>query len=195
MSPNRESVALPGQTVQHDGVVAGRRLVPPIKLPSAVAGHGSKSIALEAADPLEVNALMIVAGQQRCLLVSFDLLYISGTLRSELLAELSQRHRMNDGDVFLFASHTHFAPPTDSSLPELGPVDEAYARRVRDNVLDLVDELMSKLPIPFRLEARSGPLSHSTNRRRPRFLPLVYENLGNLVRARNSRPLPRGLSQ
>ena len=181
-----------GGPVRREGVVAGRRLVPPIKLPSAIAGHGSKSIALEAADPLEVNALLLVAGHRRCLLISFDLLYIGGPLRSELLAGLAQRHGMPERDVFLFASHTHFAPPTDPGLPHLGPVDQAYAHRVLDAVLDLTDELMGRLPTPYRIEARRGPLAHSVNRRRPRLFPSFTRTWGISFARVTFAPYPRG---
>ncbi len=169
---------LPGQTLEPEGVAAGRRLVPPIKLPSAIAGHGQKSLAVEAADPLEVNAALFVSGPRRCLLVSFDLLYISGTLRSELLTELASRYGFADRDVFLFASHTHFAPPTDSTLPDLGPFDAPYALRVREAVLELVEELIREAPQRFRLEARRGRLAHSVNRRRPRVAPSYTRTWG-----------------
>jgi len=173
-------------------VVAGRRLVPPLELPSAIAGHGATSIALEAADPLEINALLIVAGSRRCLLVSFDLLYISGTLRSDLLTDLARQHGITDGDAFLFASHTHFAPPTDRALPGLGPIDEAYARRVRDAVLDLANELMGKLPVRFRIEARCGSLAHSINRRRPRLFPSYTRTWGISFARVTLAPYPQG---
>ncbi len=153
------------------GATAGRCLVPPIGLPSAIAGHGSRSIALAAADPLEVNAVLFEAGARRCLLLSFDLLYISGTLRRDLLLELSTRYGLADADIFMFASHTHFAPPTDSSLPDLGSYDEAYAIRVREAVLGLVGDLVAGVRVPVRLEIRRGRLAHSVNRRRPRLAP------------------------
>jgi hypothetical protein len=161
-----------------EGLAAGRRLVPPTTLPSAIAGHGQRSMAVEAADPLEVNAVLFVTGSRRSLLVTFDLLYISGTLRGELLAVLARRWGFADADVFLFASHTHFAPPTDSTLPALGPFDEAYALRVREAVLDLVEELTRKAPLRFRLETRRGCLAHSVNRRRPRLAPTFTRTSG-----------------
>jgi hypothetical protein len=178
--------------ILREGIVAGRRLVPPIRLPSAIAGHGSKSIALEAADPLEVNALLIVAGELRCLLFSFDLLYIGGALRRELLAGLSRRHGMPECDVFLFASHTHFAPPTDAELPDLGQVDDAYAHRVLEVALDLADELMVGMPTQYRMDARCGRLAHSVNRRRPRLFPSFTRTWGISFARVTLAPHPRG---
>jgi hypothetical protein len=121
---------------------------------------------------------MFASGTHRSLLVSFDLLYISGSLRAELLAVLARRWGFADTDVFLFASHTHFAPPTDSTLPALGLFDEAYAARVRDAVVDLVEELIRKAPLRFRLETRHGYLAHSINRRRPRLAPTFTRTWG-----------------
>ena len=174
------------------GAVAGRRLVPPITLPSAIAGHGATSVAVDAADPLEVNALLLVAGPRHCLLVSFDLLYVGATLARELLTELAKRHGFAESDVFLFASHTHFAPPTDPTLPDLGPFDAAYARRVREAVLDLVKELIHQMPAQFRLEVRRGLLSHSVNRRRPRMAPSYTRTWGLSFARVTFAPYPRG---
>jgi hypothetical protein len=181
------------ESVESAGVAGGRTTIPPIAYPVPIAGHGSSSIARAAADPLEINAILLTSGERRCLVVSFDLLYIGGALERDLRAKLAARYGLHDRDVMLFASHTHFAPPTDASLPDLGPIDEAYAERVAQQAVALVGELVSRTPAPLGVEVRSGELSHSINRRRPRLAP-SYTRSGGLSMARVSfAPYPAGL--
>jgi hypothetical protein len=157
---------------------AGRRVVEPRAFPVAIAGHGAASVADRGADPLEINALLLTSNERKCLLISFDLLYVGGPLERQLRSELSGRHGLKDSDVLLFASHTHFAPPTDPTLPALGPYDSAYAAQIAAAVADLAAELFAAPTTPCRLETRRGMLAHSVNRRRPRKWPTYTRSRG-----------------
>jgi hypothetical protein len=174
------------------GLVAGSKQVPPTTMPTSIAGHGDRSVATIAADPLEINAILFTFGNRRCLFVSFDLLYIGGVLQRRLRAELIDRHGFADEDVFLFASHTHFAPPTDPDLPGLGACDSTYSESVRRAALELVGELLRKEPVSFRIELRRGRLSHAVNRRRPRILPSYTRTSGFSLARVSFAPYPEG---
>jgi len=150
---------------------AASRLLPEVSLPSPIAGHGPSSVATIQSDTLEANALLLAAGGRRCLLISYDLLYIGGDLERRVRRELARQYGLADGDVILFASHTHFAPPTDAEIPKFGPCDHAYAAGVFETTMALADAVLAATAEPARLEVRQGPLSHSVNRRRPRRLP------------------------
>jgi hypothetical protein len=167
------------------GVAAGRTRVSPSAYPIPIAGHGDRSTARAEADALEINAALLTDGESRCLLMSFDLLYIGGSLERRLREALAERYGLRNADVLLFASHTHFAPPTDPALPALGPVNEQYADHVFTEALRLVDHLIATRPVPITIETRRGDLDHSVNRRRPRFLP-TYTRSGGLSTARVS---------
>jgi hypothetical protein len=159
-------------------VAAARRVVEPTAFPVAIAGHGHASVADRGADPLEINALLLTSNERKCLLISFDLLYVGGPLEQQLRTELSGRHGLERRDVLLFASHTHFAPPTDPTLPALGPYDAAYAAKVAAAVAELAAELFAAPTTPCRLETRRGMLAHSVNRRRPRWAPTYSRSRG-----------------
>jgi hypothetical protein len=146
--------------------------------PTPIAGHGARAVAATAADPLELNGLLLIAGGQRCLLLSFDLLYVGGPLEERLRAQLSDRYGLARSELLLFASHTHFAPPTDPTLPGLGPCDAPYADRIVGAVTDLAAELLSRPAVPCRLEIRRGMLAHAVNRRRPRIAPTFTRSRG-----------------
>jgi hypothetical protein len=159
-------------------VVAGRRLVQPDSFPTHIAGHGANAVAMQAADPLEVNALLLRAGGRRCLMAAFDLLYIGGALERQLRAALAQRFGLDRSEVLLFASHTHFAPPTDGTLPALGPMDSTYADKVRDAAINLFGSLLADPGQVCHVETRRGLLSSAVNRRRPRIAPTFTRSGG-----------------
>ena len=173
-------------------IAAGYTVVDPAAYPVAIAGHGARSIAHSRSDPLEINAILLVSGERRCLVLSFDLLYIGGSLERRLRALLASTRAFADRDVLLFASHTHFAPPTDEALPALGPVDESYASRILEKSLALVDELLAAKPDPIVVEVRRGYLDHSVNRRRPRWLPTYSRSRGFSTDRVSFGPHPEG---
>ena len=173
-------------------IVAGHRAVPPVSHPAAIAGHGRNVIADSAADPLEINALLFNSGEKRCLLMSFDLLYVGGAFERQLRGALAARYAFADSEIVLFASHTHFAPPTDASLPELGPCDHPYAACVLEAALELVSQLVSESSASFTLEVRRGELAHSVNRRRPRRMPSYTRSSGLSFPRATFAPNPAG---
>lgn len=174
-------------------VAAGSRVVPPATLPCAIAGHGPRVIALSEADPLEINAALLVSGDSRCLMMAFDLLYIGGALETQLRADLAARYGLESREVLLFASHTHFAPPTDPTLPALGPCDHAYAIRIRETAVALAGELLRMPPSRCQLQVRRGQLAHSINRRRPRLGPSFTRTSGLSFDGVTFAPYEQGL--
>jgi hypothetical protein len=143
-------------------------------------------------DPLEVNALLVSQGRRRCLLLSFDLLFIGGELERQIRSALAAGQGLADQEIFLFASHTHFAPPTDESLPRLGPYDAGYAARIVTTVIELAAELQTRPPRACRLEVKQGKLDHSINRRLPRRLPLYTRSQGVSFQRVIFGPNPKG---
>ena len=101
---------------------AARRLLPQVRLPSAIAGHGSMSMAHRFADAIELNAVLFITGIRRCVLVSADLLYIGGALERDLREALCTAMALGSRCISV-RLHTHFAPPLDSTLPALGTDD------------------------------------------------------------------------
>jgi hypothetical protein len=64
------------------------------------------------------------------------------------------------------ASHTHFAPATDSALPELGTVNAAYLQWAAGNIADLLDELLAAEGMPAILTWDVARTQRTINRRR-----------------------------
>jgi hypothetical protein len=115
------------------------------------------------ADPLEANVLVCRDQEQTLVLVTFDLLYVGELLRHKLQEALAPE--VQPEQLFLTASHTHFAPATDPTLPQLGSVDEGYVDWVASRVADLVRRLLRARPQPLRVGTGQCPTHLSVNRR------------------------------
>jgi hypothetical protein len=112
------------------------------------------------ADPLEANVLQIDSDHQRATIISTDLLYPGQTLRTLLLSSLAVREE----ELFLSASHTHYAPMTAPRMPLLGTVDDQYVGEVAERISTLIRSL-EKRQQPCTVTYHEGLLNHSMNRR------------------------------
>jgi neutral ceramidase len=119
------------------------------------------------ASRLEANALLIRGPSSSVTIVSTDLLYPGETLRAQLLNNL--RLAGKDEELFLCASHTHYAPMTAPSIPHLGIADDEYVQFVASQITTLIKSIEHKgerCVCTYRI----GNADHSMNRRlvRPR---------------------------
>jgi len=116
---------------------------------------------------LEVNALLLDDGGRSVLLLSFDLLYVGQALRDAVLRAVADR--LPPEAVLTIASHTHYAPASDRSKPQLGTVDSEYVRWVELQIGSLVEELWLKPPEPVQLFHGEAEAPENINRRRHRW--------------------------
>ena len=112
------------------------------------------------ADPLEANVLQIEGSHRRATIISTDLLYPGQTLRTLLLESLGAREE----ELFLSASHTHYAPMTAPRMPLLGTVDDRYVGEVAERISTLIRSL-EKRRQRCTVTYHEGLLNHSMNRR------------------------------
>jgi hypothetical protein len=121
---------------------------------------------------LESNAVLLGASGRRLLFISVDALF-AGQRITNAIAERASRFGLSTDDVFVTASHTHFAPSLDDSKPLLGAVDQSYLRFVEAQLTALVDEVMSRPPVEVALEHSRVDTTLNIGRRRRWNLPLV----------------------
>ena len=122
-------------------------------------------------DRIEANFLALQVGMESpVVLVSFDLLYVGPDLERAVLRGLRGLARDR---VFIAATHTHAAPMTDITKPELGEVDFEYMQGISQRVATACSGLLDGLGTSGAvvLEASKGRLRHSINRRRWRVFP------------------------
>jgi hypothetical protein len=134
--------------------------------PLPLAGYAGRCDGFEeVADRLEANAAVFSDGERVVAILSFDLLYVGPLLRQQLEMEL--RSVLPAENLFLSASHTHFAPATDPTLPKLGAVDRAYLDMVVDRVVRLVRDLLRTGPEPLEVGMVQRHATCTVSRRRP----------------------------
>lgn len=131
--------------------------------PIMLGGYAGRTTPFQGvATQLEANVLSITSASSRLLIVSTDLLYPGSILRAELLRELGSTYR--DENLFLCASHTHYAPMTAPSMPRLGIVDEDYVRWVSQEISSSIKSLSTRRSA-FSCAYSEGAVDHSINRR------------------------------
>jgi hypothetical protein len=120
------------------------------------------------ADELEANVLVLrPANEPPVVLVSVDLLYAGAHICNRIFEALAGR--VSRERILVAASHTHFAPATQDSLPELGRVEHEYRDFAAARIIDLLERLLAAAPVPARCRYHEGAALHSVNRRRTRF--------------------------
>ena len=129
--------------------------------PAMLGGYAGRTTPFKAiADPLEANVLQIESDNGRVIVISTDLLYPGDTLRTSLLRNLAAREE----ELFISASHTHYAPMTAPRMPLLGTVDDEYLGRVVERISTLIRSL-EKRRQRCTGTFHEGMLNHSMNRR------------------------------
>jgi hypothetical protein len=114
------------------------------------------------ADRLEANVLLVRGQSSRVVIVSTDLLYPGAMLRAELLNAMGPSAAQEE--LFLCASHTHYAPMTAGAMPRLGTVDRDYVRSVAARIGALIKSLEGKRASGL-VTYHEGQANHSMNRR------------------------------
>lgn len=87
-------------------------------------------------DDLEANMLLLKMGSKRVLVISLDLLYVGQELRKALIDRLAAT--FSEDEVFLCATHTHFAPSTDPTKPHLGRYEPDYVEFLAGNLSEKI---------------------------------------------------------
>jgi hypothetical protein len=113
--------------------------------------------------PLEVNAILLQSSGQRVIVVQLDVLSVGDSLRQQVLERFAGRLR--DEELFLVASHTHYAPGIDMRLPGHGMLKPSYLAETVETACQLLDRVLSMTLRPILFQFRAGQAAHSMNRR------------------------------
>lgn len=143
------------------------------------------------ADELEANVLVLYGGTESpVVFVSVDLLYAGAHLCNRIFEALAGR--VPRERILVAASHTHFAPATEESLPGLGTVAQEYVDLAATRIVDLIRRLLDAPSTPAACRYHEGAALHSINRRRSRFgLSKQYPYLGFHTRIAPNAQGPR----
>ena len=75
---------------------------------------------------IEINAIRLMQNNTNVLIISVDTLFVTNEIKTFAIDHLKDRLPLNEDQVFIAASHTHYAPFLDASKPNLGAVDDEY---------------------------------------------------------------------
>jgi hypothetical protein len=95
-------------------------------------------------------------------------------------------------EIFLLASHTHFAPATDRACAPLGEPDEQFVSDVAAATDKLVQRMLQAEPQETRLEIRRDRLRHAIHRRRFWPFPTLSRTYGFRLSCTALAPDPDG---
>lgn len=134
-------------------------------IPATLGGYQNRHAPFESiADRLEGSVLIVIGRRTRVVFVTIDALYPGRMLRQQLLRDLA----LEEHELFLAASHTHFAPMTCTGLPGLGAPNDDYVAFVAERLVRLVRSLEGKAAAA-QIFYSHGMADHSINRRLPRW--------------------------
>ena len=160
--------------------------------PIPLAGYSTlrKSVYERVADPLEANVVILRSGGVPAAFISVDLMYVGASLVDKVLQGIAGQIRSDR--IFLTASHTHFGPPTETSLPVLGAVTPEYVEFVAQRIIALMLELLDKSFTDVALEYGEAAAQHSINRRSRAFgLRRTFPFVGSQMRIKPNTAGPR----
>lgn len=110
--------------------------------PFPLFGYGHRSGLAEGTDSrIECNAVLLVQGDLRVILLQIDSLFPSRLLQDTLTSRLPE-----SSELLIVASHTHFAPALDPGKPLLGKFDQAYFDFAVDRIGQLIGRLLNDTP-------------------------------------------------
>ena len=141
--------------------------------PVPMAGYASRTKPFEKIEQdIYAKALALEDRQgHRAVLVTTDLLGLSGALAEPVCERIQQKTKLARRDILLNSAHTHSAPMLgDQDRTESGVTPEdarnivAYTRNLQDRLVEVATEALSRLE-PARLSWSSGVAHFAMNRR------------------------------
>jgi hypothetical protein len=91
---------------------------------------------------LECNYIILKSKSKLMLIISLDLLYAGDEIKRGLKSKLSKN--ISSDSIFIFASHTHYAPMTDSKKPKLGTYNPRYVEFLIDKIANIINKSINK---------------------------------------------------
>lgn len=94
-------------------------------------------------DRLEINLSVLKQDSRLVLIYSIDTLFAPEAFEQLVLDKFGKKFELTEKDIWMAATHTHFAPSLDSEKPGLGHFDETYYNTVCDKLLQLTQQVLN----------------------------------------------------
>lgn len=155
---------------------AERRIITPQESGIVLGGNAGGRVSRGVDSDLEVNVLCLADGGALAVLVSLDALYVTADLRASVLRGVAPLG-VQDADLFLCASHTHYAPALDVSKPLLGRPNQTYQEYVARQTIACIEDCLHSMASEVRVSLTRSHLNIGVNRRLKRRLKLSKNGL------------------
>jgi len=119
--------------------------ITPTKLMALAGMGGATRTSRNIRSPLETNAVLIEQDTTQVLIISIDLLYAGAALVDAVRSHAAS-HGIDQSNVIIVASHTHYAPATDLAKPLIGRTDDAYLDTLIASIKKLIDSVVEQPP-------------------------------------------------
>ncbi|RYD59436.1 MAG: hypothetical protein EOP56_00800 [Sphingobacteriales bacterium] len=129
-------------------------------------------------DDLEINLLAIKQQDQFYLLYSVDTFFVPEEFVKVVIDRFGAQYHIDESNIWMCASHTHFAPSLDSEKPRLGVCNRAYYDLVKDRLLSLTADVLQGTFSEVSINYSNGDADINVNRRKR----LLRFNKGRLTR-------------
>jgi hypothetical protein len=129
-----------------------------------------KGETIECRDELEANFLIGSGLTSKFILISLDLLYVGAELRLRIEESLKENFRPDQ--IFLCASHTHYAPMTDTAKSTFGITNEDYLDYLVRKILESIRLTQNELAYEVEVNHSRYQSKLVSNRRTKKFFGL-----------------------
>ena len=93
---------------------------------------------------LEINAILLRQSDEMVLIISVDTLFVSEELKDWVIDIANPILDINKEQIFIVATHTHYAPFLVNNKPNLGKVDDQYIAYFKQQLEALINGLLEE---------------------------------------------------
>lgn len=145
--------------------------ITPLK-PVSLSGFAERSgLYREVLDKLEINLAVLKQGSNTMLIYSIDTLFVPEAFVKIVLDAYGKKYGFEEKDIWMVASHTHYAPSLDKEKPLLGRVDDEYYNMVQERLLALTEDVLNDSFKKVTIEYAKGTSTLNVNRRKKLIRP------------------------
>lgn len=135
--------------------------------PVPLAGFAEREgIYTQVMDELEINLAAIKQDGKLVLIYSVDTLFVPDSFVSLIVDSFGREHGIHEQDVWMAATHTHYAPSLDKEKPALGTVNDEYYKFVTEQLLQLTQKVLNSDFVNVHVQYGNGKSALNVNRRK-----------------------------
>lgn len=150
--------------------------------PTALFGFAERhGVYSQVHDNLEINLSALKQNNKLALIYSIDTLFAPEEFVQLVLDKFGAQYNIAEKDIWMAATHTHFAPSLDKEKPGLGDFDDAYYKMVSENLLLLTEKVLTASFKKVTISHGTSKSQLNVNRRKKLLRPKSGLSLYNKV--------------